>query len=137
HGKHASPEERARLKREMTTLGSLRHEHIVQIHAAGEHDGYPYFAMELLDGGTLAHELQRQAKTVRAAAELVEILARAVHAVHQEGVVHRDLKPANVLLTADGRPKITDFGLVRPLQGEGTALTPSAAVVGTYEYMAP
>jgi hypothetical protein len=76
----------------------------------------------------------------RQAATLVEALARAVHYAHEHGVVHRDLKPANVLLTAEGTPKIADFGLARleqPQQGEAAGLTASGAIVGTPSYMAP
>src|SRR5262249_26555519 len=72
----------------------------------------------------------------RRAAALVEILARAVHAMHGRGILHRDLKPANVLLTADGQPKITDLGLARQMDA-GTGQTASGGVLGTPSYMAP
>src|SRR5207249_2261958 len=72
----------------------------------------------------------------RQAAELVETLSRAIHAAHQAGVIHRDLKPANILITMDGTPKITDFGLAKRLDAE-TQQTPSGAVIGTPSYMAP
>src|SRR5262249_21034037 len=68
--------------------------------------------------------------------ELVARLAGAVHYAHRQGVVHRDLKPGNVLLTADGAPKVTDFGLARRLGGE-TGLTRPGQPLGTPEYMAP
>ena len=67
---------------------------------------------------------------------MVAQLARAIHAAHEKGSVHRDLKPANVLLTADGAPKITDFGLAKQLDG-GAGLTQSNAILGTPSYMAP
>jgi tetratricopeptide (TPR) repeat protein len=72
----------------------------------------------------------------RQAAELTETLARTIHAAHQKGIVHRDLKPANVLLTVDGQPKITDFGLAKHLDSD-SAQTASGAILGTSSYMAP
>src|SRR5262249_10090233 len=84
----------------------------------------------------------------REAAQLVETLARAVHAAHQRGIIHRDLKPGNVLLTADGQPKITDFGLAKQLETaaeaaagaagiDPTCRTRSGIILGTPSYMAP
>src|SRR5207302_17503 len=70
------------------------------------------------------------------AAQLVETLARAMDFSHQRGIIHRDLKPANILLTADGTPKITDFGLAKRLQEE-SGQTQTGAVLGTPSYMAP
>src|SRR5262249_35868444 len=72
----------------------------------------------------------------RETAELVEALARAVQAAHDGGVVHRDLKPANVLIGSDGRPKVTDFGLSKRVEG-GDGLTRTGAILGTPRYMAP
>ena len=70
-------------------------------------------------------------------AELVETLARAIHAAHGQGVIHRDLKPANVLLAADGTPKITDFGLAKLLDGGDGPRTVTGELLGTPSYMAP
>src|SRR5262249_25127050 len=114
-GEHAGPEELGRFRAEAEALGRLQHPNIVQVFECGEHDGHPYFALEFCGGGNLATRLDGTPWEPRTAAALVETLARAVHAAHQQKVVHRDLKPANVLLTTDSTPKITDFGLAKRL----------------------
>jgi serine/threonine-protein kinase len=140
-GPHADPDQRARFRAEAEAVARLQHPHIVQIHEVGEADGRPFLSLEFVDGGTLKHRLSGAPRPARESARLVETLARAVHHAHQHGVLHRDLKPANVLLTADGTPKITDFGLAKQLPGpEGPAAgvrTESGAIVGTPNYMAP
>jgi WD40 repeat protein len=93
-------------------------------------------ALEFLDGGTLAEKLNHTPQPPRQAAATLEVLARAVHAVHQKQIVHRDLKPSNVLLTSDGTVKISDFGLVLAGDSEATR-TPSGITIGTPLYMSP
>jgi serine/threonine protein kinase len=110
-GQHAPDGLRARFRAEAEAVARLEHPHIVQVHDLGELDGLPYFSLELIDGGNLTRGARDETRTPVGAAALVETLARATHYAHQRGVVHCDLKPANILLTADGRPKITDFGL--------------------------
>jgi serine/threonine protein kinase len=132
-GRYAGPNDRRRFRTEAEVIARLRHPGIVQIHEVGEADGHPYFCMEYVEGGTLAG--QKSCAPGRAA-ELVEALARAVHHAHTQGIIHRDLKPANVLLTADGQPKVTDFGLAKRLEGGGS-LTQSGAILGTAGYMSP
>jgi WD40 repeat protein len=135
-GAHAGEEDLARFRQEAEAVARLQHPHIVQIHDVGELNRLPYFAMEFVEGGSLDKKLQATAQPAQAAAEMVETLAQAVHYAHQRGVVHRDLKPANVLLTADGQPKITDFGLAKRLDVE-LGQTRTGAIVGTASYMAP
>jgi serine/threonine-protein kinase len=135
-GAHAGPDGLARFRAEAEAVARLAHPNIVQIYEIGEHDHLPFFALEFVDGCSLDRRLAERPPSPRQAAGLVETLARAVHAVHQKGVVHRDLKPGNVLLAADGTPKVTDFGLAKQL-GDGQGRTASGAVLGTPSYMAP
>jgi eukaryotic-like serine/threonine-protein kinase len=134
-GAYAAPLELARFRREAQAVAALRHPHIVQVYDVGDLNGHPYFTMEFVEGGSLAQQVCNNRPSVRQAAELVATVASAVQFAHKSGIIHRDLKPANILLTADGTPKITDFGLAR-IQG-GTEFTLSGARLGTPSYMAP
>jgi serine/threonine-protein kinase len=135
-GAYAQPEELERFLREAETVAGLRHANIVQVHEAGEVDGRPYFTMEFIEGGSLAHKLSGAPLPARPAGGLVAVMAEAVHEAHRRGVVHRDLKPGNILLSADGTPKLSDFGLARRLEG-AAGLTQTGTPVGTPSYMAP
>jgi WD40 repeat protein len=135
HADHAGADERRRFQAEAEAVAQLQHPNIVQVHEVGEHKGVPYFSLEFCPGGSLETQLDGTPWEPKRAAALVQTLAQAMHAAHQAGLVHRDLKPGNVLLTADGTPKITDFGLVKRLDVQGN--TQTGAVVGTPSYMAP
>jgi WD40 repeat protein len=141
-GGDARPEVVARFRTEIEAVARLQHPHIVQIHEVGAQDGRPYFSMEFADDGSLAQKLAGIPLPFRRAAQLLEMLARAIHHAHERGVVHRDLTPSNVLMMADGTPKITDFGLAKILLGEPEVTTPgrqtqSGAILGTPSYMPP
>lgn len=138
----------ARSQSEPEIVARLEHATIVPIYEAGEHAGLPYFTMEYLEGGSLGQRLSAAPLPAREAAGLVQALAGAVQFAHQHGVVHRDLKPSNVLLTSDGLPKISDFGLAKVVELEAQvaerqdylvigAETQTGAVLGTPAYMAP
>jgi eukaryotic-like serine/threonine-protein kinase len=132
----AGRRERARFRSEAEAVAGLQHAHIVQVHDYGEHDDVPFFCMEFLEGGTLARRLKRGRMSAADAAELIEILARAIHHAHQHGIIHRDLKPGNILFGADGTPKIADFSIAKLLNGRGHETEPGA-IMGSACYMAP
>jgi truncated hemoglobin YjbI len=141
-GGHAGPDDLARFRGEAEAVARLKHPNVVQIYDIGEAGGLPYFSLEFVEGGSLERKLAGTPLQPNEAAALVETLARAMAAAHAAGLVHRDLKPANVLLTADGAPKVTDFGLVKKLDGAGpgqpaAGLTATGAILGTPSYMAP
>jgi serine/threonine protein kinase len=159
-GGHADPQELARFRAEAEAVARLQHPNVVQIYEVGEHDGLPFLALEFCAGGSLAQRLAGTPLPPRAAAELAQTLARAMHSAHTQGVVHRDLKPANILLRrksenpnpkseqgpsdvsdfgfriSDFEPKVTDFGLAKRLDGSH-GLTQTGQVMGTPSYMAP
>jgi tetratricopeptide (TPR) repeat protein len=125
-----------RFRNEAAAVALLDHPSIVQVYEVGEHDGQNYFSMKLVEGHNLADCLGVYAADPRAAAALLAEAADAVHHAHVRGILHRDLKPANILVDAQGRPHVTDFGLAKRL-GEVEGLTLSGAILGTPSYMAP
>jgi serine/threonine protein kinase len=135
-GPHADDEQLSRFRSEAQAVARLQHPNVVQIYEVGGDDLRPFFSMELVEGGSLARKLSGTPLPARQAAALSATLARAMHAVHCCGIIHRDLKPANVLLTTDGTPKVTDFGLAKRL-GVEPGRTRTGAILGTPGYMAP
>ncbi len=136
-GAQASPQVLARFRVEAEAVARLQHPNIVQIHQVGQLAGCPFLVLELVDGPSLAQSLAGTPQATRRAGELVDLLARAIHSAHRQGVVHRDLTPANILLTTDGVPKITDFGLAKIVIGGEGLRTQTGELLGTPSYMAP
>jgi WD40 repeat protein/tRNA A-37 threonylcarbamoyl transferase component Bud32 len=126
---------RERFRREIEAVARLPHANVVPIYEVGEHLGIAYYSMEFCPGGNLAGQLAATPQPPRWSAEVIATLARAMHYMHEKGIVHDDLKPANVLLAEDGTVKLGDFGLARQMDDE--SLTVTWEVPGTPYYMAP
>jgi serine/threonine-protein kinase len=142
---HVDPELReilfARLRRETEALSRVRHPGIVDVVDAGDSEGVPFLAMELLEGRTLGGLVAARGRLEPD--EVVKVgleLAAGLHAVHGAGIVHRDVKPENVLVTAEANSRVHlyDFGVAKLGQGPDmpqSKLTVSGAILGTPEYM--
>jgi len=125
-----------RFRREARLAASLRHPNIVTVIEVGEQDGRYYLVMDYLPGGSLKDRLEGGKPLPMAqVVELLRPLAEALDYAHAKGVIHRDVKPSNVLFGEDGRPVLTDFGLVKSTKERSTTTT--GKVLGTPEYMAP
>ena len=125
----------ARFRQEAQAAGRCMHPNIVTIHDFALHDGNPFLAMEYVQGDSLAAALRRTGRFTPAAA--IAVMAQvldALGAAHALGIVHRDIKPANILLLADGRVKVTDFGIARI---DTAGMTLAGTVLGTPSYMSP
>jgi len=129
---------------EAEVLGRLQHAGIAQIFEAGMAQTatgtQPFFAMELIEGLSLTAFAQQRQLSTKDRLLLIARIAEAVHYAHQKGVIHRDLKPANILVTADGQPKILDFGVARATDSDiqtTTIDTDVGKLIGTLPYMAP
>jgi TolB-like protein/tetratricopeptide (TPR) repeat protein len=142
----ADPERLARFQREARTVASLNHPNIVILHAVEESDGTPFLVMERVEGRPLHERIPAAGLPVATILDVAVPIADALAAAHDKGIVHRDLKPANVMLTADGRVKVLDFGLSAAMPAQATAAdaavptvtrTAEGRVVGTPAYMAP
>lgn len=126
-----------RATREARNAARLRrHEGIVTIHDVVVKDDLPWIVMELIDGRSLGEHIEEIGPlSVDRTAEMAVSLLTAIGAAHEEGVLHRDIKPGNVMLAADGKTLLTDFGIA--VRDTDTALTATGTLVGSAEYMAP
>jgi eukaryotic-like serine/threonine-protein kinase len=135
-GSQASARAVGRFRSEAAAIARLQHPYIVQIFDIVEHDQQIFLSLEHIGGGSLSRRIGGMALPVARAVSWAHQLALAMQYAHEHGIVHRDLKPGNVLLTDDGIPKITDFGLAKRMDDE-TNLTRTGTVVGTPDYMSP
>ncbi len=135
-GAHASADFKRRFQREAELAARLQHPNIVPIFEVGEHEGQLFFSMEYVAGPDLGRLVREQPLSPTRAAEYVKTLAEAVHDAHLQGVLHRDIKPSNILISPDGRPRITDFGLARQADLD-SSLTLSGAILGIPGYLPP
>ena len=135
-GRFASEHDVKRFHNESEAAAELDHPHIVPIYEVGEHDGYNYFSMKLVEGSNLERSKVAYVADPRLAAQLMATVARAIHHAHQRGVLHRDLKPSNILIDRAGTPFVVDFGLAKRLHS-ALELTQDDANLGTPRYMAP
>ena len=144
-GAHVGAVGLARFRAEAEAVAKLSHANIVQIYETGEHEGRPFFSLELVEGGSLDQRIAESPTSPRAAAQLIETLARTMHVAHERGIIHRDLKPANILLAKLGSqssivksrevdshslpadhwsrstvPKIADFGLAKQVDDDSS-----------------
>ncbi|HET7501237.1 MAG TPA: serine/threonine-protein kinase, partial [Kofleriaceae bacterium] len=134
-----SPELRQRFVREGRAVAAISHPNVVQVFATGSFDDRPYIAMELLDGADLGSIVDKHGPLDSlSAAHAVLDAAQGLAAAARAGLIHRDVKPSNLVRLSDGRVKVTDFGLAKPVDpGSEPALTAMGVVVGTPDYIAP
>ena len=132
----ADDETLARFEREAEAHARVdAHPNVARVHSAGVYGNQPYLVMDLLPGGDLQTRLRGGPLPAEEVRALGAALARGLAHVHAQGVLHRDIKPANVLFDERGDPRLTDFGLARPV--EASSLTASGALLGTPGYLSP
>jgi eukaryotic-like serine/threonine-protein kinase len=128
------PETRERFYREASVTAKLQHPHVVTVIDAGDDDGRPFIAMELLTGQPLPEHLTDPSLTLARKLDFMIALCDGLQAAHDLGIVHRDIKPSNLFVATDGRLKILDFGLARL---HASTLTANGQIIGTPDFMSP
>ncbi len=128
---------RQRFEGEAQTMAMLEHRNIVRVYDVGEDSGTAFIVMELIEGGCLVDWLEDHGTMPpKLAVECTLQTAEGLHAAHKKGIIHRDIKPHNVLVTTEGKMRVTDFGIARINDGD-MSMTKTGAVMGTWGYMAP
>jgi hypothetical protein len=135
-GNLAGPHDLDRFLREARSVAQLRHPAIVSVHEVGLNNGLPYLVSDFVPGVTLADLLDRRRPAADEAARLLAEVAEALQYAHEQGIIHRDVKPSNIMLDAENRPHLMDFGLAKRDAGEIT-MTIEGQVLGTPAYMSP
>ncbi len=125
-----------RFQREARAAAALSHPNIVTVFDFGEHEGRMFLAMEYVEGRSLEAVFRDRTVDLPARVAMIESVARGMGAVHARGIVHRDLKPGNILITRDGTPKVSDFGLAH-WEDTQMGITRAGTAIGTPLYMAP
>jgi serine/threonine protein kinase len=133
----ADPDRLARFEREARLLASLNHPNIATIHGLHREGHIQFLAMELVPGENLARLLEAGRVTLEETLAIARQVAEALEAAHEQGVVHRDLKPANIVVTAEGRTKVLDFGLAKSMERTASnadlSASPTLAAMGTMQ----
>jgi serine/threonine protein kinase/tetratricopeptide (TPR) repeat protein len=135
-GELADAEEIQRFRAEAQAASQLDHPAIVPIYEVGQSGQQYYMAMGLVDGDSLWDRVKESPFKPDEAARILQLVAEAVQYAHERGIIHRDLKPHNVLLSKQGQPKVTDFGLAKRQDGD-SSLTATGQILGTPSYMSP
>jgi serine/threonine protein kinase/tetratricopeptide (TPR) repeat protein len=125
-----------RFRLEAETIASLDQSGIVPIYEVGEQDGHCYFTMKFVEGERLDRIVRNGSMSILRAGKILAELARTVQYAHERGVLHRDIKTGNVLIDANGKVHLTDFGLAKLIEKEST-ITNTQDLLGTPSYMAP
>jgi serine/threonine protein kinase/tetratricopeptide (TPR) repeat protein len=139
------PDRLARFHREARAVATLNHPNVVTLYSVEECDGVHFLTMELIEGQPLDRMISASGLPVERIVEIAGAVAEGLAAAHEKGIVHRDLKPANVMVTAEGRVKVLDFGLAKDVSPEtsndatmtAAGRTQAGIVMGTPAYMSP
>jgi WD40 repeat protein/tRNA A-37 threonylcarbamoyl transferase component Bud32 len=135
-GRFASKQFVQRFRTEAAAAAVLQHPNIVAVHEVGLCEGQHFFSMDYVDGKDLTQVVGHRPLSPTKAAQYLELIARAIHYAHEQGILHRDLKPSNILVDQNDQPRITDFGLAKRLDSDAS-LTMTGQLLGSPNFMPP